>query len=91
VELATSGQKKEKNRGGAIFFSFFRAQRKNARTKKEKKMIFFLFFVSGSRQLQPDQPGLQRARKNCHFSTISVRFGYNFCAFLQFFRVFAIF
>jgi hypothetical protein len=50
--------------------------------------LFFLFFVSGSQcQLQPDQPGLrrflQRARKNHNFSTIYVRFGYKFCAFLH--------
>jgi hypothetical protein len=32
--------------------------------KKSPLPYFFSFFVSGSHQLQPDQPGLQRAQKN---------------------------
>jgi hypothetical protein len=60
-------QKKEKKEKKIDSFSLFRARVFSARTgKREKKTIFSLFslfFVSGSRQLHPDQPGLQRARK----------------------------
>jgi hypothetical protein len=49
--------------------------------KREKKI-----FVSGSRQLQPDQPGLQRARKNSHFFYNLHAFWLQFYIFYMYFR-----
>jgi hypothetical protein len=71
VKLTYGNEIREK----MIFFLFFERAFFSLHANKDKKIappLCFSFFVSES-QLQPDQPGLQRARNNRHFSTISVR------------------
>jgi hypothetical protein len=96
VELAKIRKRKTEKREKNCFFALFSCVRACVRAvdnvvkreKKEKNRRFSLFFVSGSGQLQPDQPGPRRFNLFfCILATIFVRF----CNFGKFFAIFSIF
>jgi hypothetical protein len=104
VELATSGNEKEKKSSAAIFFFLFftnviyscknakfekLAVMQRAHKKKRKNRPSPIFFFFFRFRKSPTPP---RSTWSAPFSTISVRFGYNLSAFLhQFYNFFRVF
>jgi hypothetical protein len=71
-------------------FCIFTAVDNICKKRKKEKNAVFLFFISGSGQLQPDQPGLRRFFLFlCIFATIFVRFLQFLRGFCNFFAIFA--
>jgi hypothetical protein len=82
--VGTSGNEKKRKNSFSLFLAYFRARsglfsRRFPGLKNNRPAHLFLFFVSGSGQLQPDLPGLHRFRQ---FVGVFVRFC-NFCINLR--------